>query len=68
MFFLRIKECLSLKRFWQREDGAVTVDWVVITASIVGLAMWLFTVITEQHFRDAAVSINADIQEAYSRE
>lgn len=26
------------KRFLKREDGAVTVDWVVLTAAIVGLA------------------------------
>ena len=28
-----------LKRFWQDRDGAVTVDWVVITATICGLAV-----------------------------
>ncbi|MGY3437704.1 MULTISPECIES: Flp family type IVb pilin [unclassified Marinovum] len=27
-----------LKKFCQKEDGAVTVDWVVLTAAIVGLA------------------------------
>lgn len=27
-----------LKKFCKREDGAVTVDWVVLTAAIVGLA------------------------------
>ncbi len=25
------------KRFSKREDGAVTVDWVVLTAAVVGL-------------------------------
>jgi hypothetical protein len=68
MAIAAIREFLSVKRFWEREDGAVTVDWVVLTASICGLAMWLFTVITEEHFRAAAVSINSDIQEAYSRD
>ena len=68
MSFRGVLEVLNLKRFWEREDGAVTVDWVVLTASICGLAMWLFTVITEEHFRAAAVSINGDIQEAYSRD
>lgn len=29
----------KLKSFFKREDGAVTVDWVILTAAIVGLAM-----------------------------
>lgn len=29
----------QLKRFHTCEDGAVTVDWVVLTAAIVGLGM-----------------------------
>ena len=57
-----------LKQFWKAEDGAITVDWVVLTASICGLAMWLFTVITEDQFEAAGVKINQDIQEAYSRD
>jgi hypothetical protein len=57
-----------VERFWQAEDGAVTVDWVVLTASICGLAMWLFTVITEEQFVAAGEKINQDIQEAYSRD
>lgn len=28
-----------LKTFIRRENGAVTVDWVVLTAAIVGIAM-----------------------------
>ncbi len=63
----RIKDSLDLKRFWQSEDGAVTVDWVVLTAAIAGMAIMLFTVITEQHFRDAATKINNDIETAYTR-
>lgn len=27
-----------IRSFWQSEEGAVTVDWVVLTAGIVGLA------------------------------
>lgn len=68
MAFRSLKSFLKVKRFRDCEDGAVTVDWVVLTASTVGLAIWLFTVITEQHFRDAAVSINEDIQEATARD
>jgi Flp pilus assembly pilin Flp len=28
-----------LKRFQKDEDGAVTVDWVVLTAAVVGLGL-----------------------------
>lgn len=28
-----------LSCFWENEDGAVTVDWVVLTGAIVGLGM-----------------------------
>lgn len=33
----------SLKRFTHDENGAVTVDWVVLTAAIVALAVSGFT-------------------------
>ncbi|WP_299784864.1 hypothetical protein [uncultured Marivita sp.] len=29
----------KIKFFWQNDSGAVTVDWVVLTAAVVGLAM-----------------------------
>lgn len=28
-----------IKHYFSREDGAVTVDWVVLTAAIVGLGL-----------------------------
>ena len=34
-----------LKRFAKDEDGAVTVDWVVLTAAIVGLGLIVMTAI-----------------------
>jgi len=34
-----------LKSFRRREEGAVTVDWVVLTAAIVGLAVALIGMI-----------------------
>ncbi len=64
MKLLFVRPAATLTRFLKREDGAVTVDWVVLTAAIVGMAMWLFTVITEEQFRQAAESINADIGDA----
>ena len=33
----------TLKNFKQDEDGAVTVDWVVLTAAIVGLGIAVLT-------------------------
>lgn len=32
----------SFKYFFENEDGAVTVDWVVLTALVVGLAVAAF--------------------------
>ena len=34
-----------IKTFRNDEDGAVTVDWVVLTAAVVGLAIAAFTAI-----------------------
>ena len=34
-----------IKNFRKDEDGAVTVDWVVLTAAIVGLAIVAFNTI-----------------------
>ena len=36
---IEMKALNILKRFAKDEDGAVTVDWVVLTAAIVGLGM-----------------------------
>jgi len=29
----------DMRSFWQNESGAVTVDWVVLTAAIVGIGV-----------------------------
>lgn len=67
MHFDRPKNRFDIKRFARCESGAVTVDWVVLTAATVGLALGLFSVITEGHFQDAALAINEDIEEAARR-
>ncbi len=36
-----------IKNFRADEDGAVTVDWVVLTAAIVGLGIAVLTVVGE---------------------
>ncbi|NBC34764.1 MAG: hypothetical protein GVY13_18990 [Alphaproteobacteria bacterium] len=37
-----------IKNFRTDEDGAVTVDWVVLTAAIVGLGIAVLTTVGEQ--------------------
>jgi len=40
-----------LKAFRNNEDGAVTVDWVVLTAAVVGLAIAAYSTIERQSNR-----------------
>lgn len=49
-----------IKTFAHDEDGAVTVDWVVLTAAIVGLAIAVGTVIFGQT-EAIATSIDAGL-------
>jgi len=35
-----------IKKFCRDEDGAVTVDWVVLTAAVVGLAVAIVLALT----------------------
>ncbi|MBO9478746.1 hypothetical protein J7382_14455 [Shimia sp. R11_0] len=51
----------SLSTFRREESGAVTVDWVVLTAAVVGLAIAAFAAIeavTDEPVRAAAVVLN----------
>ena len=62
------KECtmkfaLKMKRFSRDEDGAVTVDWVVLTAAIVGLAVVAFTTI-ESGTKTLITGIETDLKTA----
>lgn len=57
----------SLARFAKNESGAVTVDWVVMTAAICGIGMLLFTQLTPMIFEQAATVIATDINNAASR-
>ena len=36
-----------IARFFQNEDGAVTVDWVVLTAAIVGLGIGVIATVSQ---------------------
>lgn len=53
-----------LRRFVRIEDGAVTVDWVVLTATLVALVLSLFTILTQQVYEDTAAAIADNIEEA----
>ena len=53
----------NIKRFSRDEDGAVTVDWVVLTAAIVGLAVVAFTTI-EAGTNTLITGIATDLTEA----
>jgi len=47
-------------KFANDESGAVTVDWVVLTAAIVGIAIAVITLISGG-IEDAANGINAEL-------
>ena len=49
-----------LNRFARDESGAVTVDWVVITAAIVGLGIAVFAAVG-QGVENVAGDISADM-------
>ncbi|MDO9640132.1 MAG: hypothetical protein Q7J44_16465 [Pseudotabrizicola sp.] len=47
-----------LDQFWNDDCGAVTVDWVVLTAAVVGLVLMVFTIFTPEVFAAAIAAIN----------
>jgi Flp pilus assembly pilin Flp len=55
------------RRFARDEDGAVTVDFVVLTAALIFMVMGVFTIITPAAHEEAAASINDKVLEAASR-
>lgn len=55
-----MKHLINMKKFFSNEDGAVTVDWVVLTAAIVGLAIVAFDTIGDAT-SDMASDIAVDI-------
>jgi Flp pilus assembly pilin Flp len=59
-----IMKALNLfKRFQKDEDGAVTVDWVVLTAAIVGLGLIVMAAIRPA-ITGLSSSIASEINEA----
>ena len=52
-----------IKTFCKDEDGAVTVDWVVLTAAVVGLAIAAYSTIersSNRLIRAAAGAVNRE--------
>ncbi len=45
-----------IQKFFKEEDGAVTVDWVVLTAGVVGLGIAALTIVS-----DNSAQLSADI-------
>lgn len=52
-------------RFASDEDGAVTVDWVVLTAAVVGIAI-VFMIPITQSASDTGVFIAGKIDSAHN--
>ncbi len=56
-----------IRGFLSDETGAVTVDWVVLTAAVVGLAMMVISYLAPAIFVDAGQSISEKLVEAAAR-
>jgi hypothetical protein len=56
-----------MRRFAADEGGAVTVDWVVMTAGICAMVMMLFSMLTDTLYESAGNRIAQDIDAAASR-
>lgn len=54
-------------KFATDEDGAVTVDWVVLTAGVVGLALMVANMLAPVLFEQAGAAIANDVTTAASR-
>ena len=54
-------------RFMRDDDGAITVDFVVLTAAMIFMVMGVFAIITPAAYEDAAVAIKENVDEAASR-
>jgi Flp pilus assembly pilin Flp len=55
----------SIKSFASEESGAVTVDWVVLTAAIVGLGLAVLAVV-QGGVGDLTGDINSRLQEDHT--
>lgn len=51
----------KVQAFVQCQSGAVTVDWVALTAIVIGMVMALFVILDQSIFENVAVAIVAGI-------
>ena len=51
---------IRLRRFWNDEDGAVTVDWVVLTGSVIGVTLAIIALIGVA-FEPGATNIGTEL-------
>lgn len=49
------------RKFFAEDDGAVTVDWVVLTAAVVVMAIGVFSIITRGILSEAGSNISRQI-------
>jgi Flp pilus assembly protein TadG len=56
-----------LLRFRTADDGAITVDWVVLTAVLIGAVMGVFALLTPTVYENAAAGIRENVDEAAQR-
>ncbi len=56
----------NFSAFLNDETGAVTVDWVVLTAAVVGLGLVVFTFV-QPAIKNLASDIGAEVSEAGSK-
>ena len=67
MKFYKTSNRRRLCQFWTDESGAITVDWVVLTAAVAGLAIMVATFFTPQIFSAVGVTVVSYLDEARVR-
>lgn len=67
MKFYQTSNRRRLCQFWNDESGAITVDWVVLTAAVAGLAIMVATYFTPQIFEAVGVTVVSYLDEARVR-
>jgi len=61
----RLRTTALAKNFREDESGAVTVDWVVLTAALIGIALTLLSTV-RAGIDEAATDIRNQLNSAYS--
>jgi len=51
-----------LRRFLREEAGAITVDWVVLTAGVIAMVLMLFSILTPDLIQAVAETISNGVE------